>query len=299
MLKLRSAILLTIGGLALLGSAKPAQAQVLSGTDPAPFFIIDDFLTSQEETVSVSVPAGADPVTDGNSVETLTSIGGERDLWVEKISGAGGQDVQSEINPVLGDGINLLNWTIELANGSIEVVWDGVDGDPDTTDFDGLNFLSGAENPLEDNDFSEFSFLEFSVQFSDLGGPIEVTFYDGDDPTGNTFASTVITIPGTTTTGEAVLPDNPVFVSQSFDEFTATGATFEDIIDNVGAIELVINAEGAAQTSWDGQIDLIQLSGVASADPDPSETVPEPSSILALFALGLMGAGSTVKKRSK
>lgn len=251
------------GGIAIgLGQVQPASALNL---------LIDDFVSPQTATTGTN----AAPFGTGNSLDpTMSALGSERDLFVNKTFGlgGGGTDVTANVNPA---NLDLLRMTIGDARGSTYVTWDGVDGNPDPftgVDYDGLGGIdfSGAEN------------LEIIVTFSDLGGPVRFKFWDANDPSGNTFAETTFTVPGLIPSGSSVL------LSQAFSSFSPTGGSLDSILDSVGAIQMWIDATAVPQEGWDMRLDLVQTTMRA--------TTPEPTSILSLLALGIMGAGSIIKR---
>lgn len=233
--------------------------------------LIDDFVSPHSATTGIN----AAPFGTGNSLNPTTSaLGVERDLWVQKTIGGGGPgtDVTANLNP---GGLDLLRMTIGDARGSTYVTWDGVDGNPNPftgVDYNGLGVIdfSGAEN------------LDIIVTFSDLGGPIKFKFWDADDLSGNTFAETTFTVPSSIPSG------SPVLLSQAFSGFSATGDSLDNILDSVGAIQMWIDATAEAQEGWDMRLDLVQTT--------MSATTPEPTSIFSILTLGMMGAGSLLKR---
>ena len=228
--------------------------------------LIDDFITVQNGEVTNSVPPTQ---STGSSLATLTAIGVERDLYVEKTAGLDGERVRARVNP---NGQNLLRMTIDEARGRVVVTWDGVDGlaGPNQVNYGGLGGI----------DFSAETSIELLVTFSDVGGPVQLTFWDADDLTGNTFARTTLNVPGGVPSGSSVLLSTPL------SSFTAFGGSLANIFSSVGAIQMTIDATAVAQEGWDARFDYLRT----------IRTVPE-AATLGLFGLSLVGLGLVRKTR--
>ena len=126
--------------------------------------IIDLFETSH----STEAKVGAPPSQGTGSVAnvTATALGGERDLFVNKTSGADGDRIRARINP-LGEKKLRIDVDAEVS-GSAFVIWDGPDNNANPftgVDFDGMGGVDltagGSQNAFE-----------LVVTFSDVRGPI-------------------------------------------------------------------------------------------------------------------------------
>jgi hypothetical protein len=273
MLKYKSLIFLGLG-LMTLAPLKSVSAMTIVPITQ----LIDDFVVVQ----NAEVDAAAPPIqSDGSSQGGVMAIGGERDLYVEKTAGGDGERVRARVNP---NGLDLLRQTIDDASGRTVVTWDGTDGlfRPDQVQYNGLGSV----------DFSIYDALEMLVTFSDVGGPVRFTFWDSNDLSGGTFAQTTFAVPGGIPAGSSVM------LSRNFNltDFTATGGTLANILDSVGAIQMEIDARATAQEGWDMRIDLI---GAVGTQEVPPPTVPEPSSLLSLLALGGLTLGASWKRTKK
>lgn len=225
----------------------------------------------------------------GNSVNpTATAIGVERDLFVQKTFGTATQQVNVEINPL---DENLLRMVNGQSRGRVFVTWDGVDGlpGPDQVNFNGLGGI----------DFSIYDALEIAIAFSDLGSPINFTFWDGNDLTGNTFAEMTFIIPPNIEEDPEANPPIPASVfSKNFNttDFTVTGpASLADILSRVGAIQMEIDA--TLLTGWDMNMDIVRVVGQEEVPTPPS--VPEPSTMISLLALGALPFSLKLKGSKK
>ena len=220
-------------------------------------FLIDDFITVQNAEVTAAAPGIQ---STGNVMNTASAIGVERDLYVEKTVGGDGERVRARVNP---NGLDLLRMTVDDARGRVVVTWDGSDGlfGPGQVDYDGLGSI----------DFTVDQVLQILVTFSDVGGPVRLTFWDANDLTGNTYAQHTFNVPG------GIPAASMVLLSAAFNNanFTAVGDSLSNILASVGAIQLEIDATAVAQQGWDMRIDFVR-------------TVPEPAT-LAMLGLGFAG----------
>lgn len=270
MLKFSPLIMLSAGLLGL-SSLQSASAQTFERIE----LTIDDFIAPHQAEIDLLAPP---TVGDGNSLSSgVQAIGGERDLYVEKILGTDGERIRTRVNP---NGQDLLRQVIDEANGSTFVTWDGLDGNPDPT--------SVVYNGLGSIDFTIYDFLEIIVSFSDLAGPVHFTFWDSNDLSGNTFAQTTFNVPG------GILSGSNVSLTQEFSNFTANGASLTEILDSVGAIQMEIDATASAQEGWDMRLDLV---GAVGQQVVPS--VPEPSAVISLLALGALPLSLKLKDSKK
>ena len=249
------------GGLALsLGQIQPASAAN---------FLIDDFFTQQTATYSGPPGSGS-----GNEVDaTASAIGGSRDLWVQKTGGANGVTLSATVNPFEE---NLLRQDFGVASGSTYVTWDGNDNNANP-------FTGVAYTGLGGIDFSGEATLDINVEFNNLPGPITFTFWDADDPSGSTFATTTFNVP-------MLGLDSDTTLNQPFAGFTPIGGSLAEILDSVGAIQTQISGEGIL-AGRDVQLDLVRTTA--------SATTPEPNSALSLVALGVIGGAVSLLKRKK
>lgn len=101
-----------------LAGAAPAGAAIVDAV------LIDEFIVPQ--TVNVTAPATAIGF-DASSAPGITSIGGERELYVRKTYGAQDERTRSRVNP---NGQNLWRMTNDASRGLVQIIYDGIDGGP-------------------------------------------------------------------------------------------------------------------------------------------------------------------------
>jgi len=198
--------------------------------------MIDDFISDH-----MAAADGVPTVTDFSSVAAATAIGGERDLWVEKTAGADGDRIRARVNP---NGLERLRHSQDSGvEGRTRVVYDGADGVVDI-DFDGL----GGVNLLDGS--SQF---EIGVTFTDISGPITLTLYDNDDPSGATSATGGASVPGTIASETVVTIPFSMYPNS--------------ILDSVGAILFEIEGGGASLAGRDADFSFIRTGGAEIPEP--------------------------------
>jgi hypothetical protein len=242
---------------------------VLNSSTYAADFIIDPFNTKQ----SADATAGDAPVSVGSSILAPFSVGGERDLYVEKTTGGNEDTIKSRINPT---GLTFFNMSLDNeTRGRVVVTWDGVDGQylPGQVKYNGLGSL----------DFTQYSSLDIMLVSSDVGGPVKFTFWDSRFG-GTSYATVTFNVPG----GINSNVPNTLLSKDFLTDFSATNGNIYDILSHVGAIQMEVDARDQAQESWDLRFDLVKVSG-------PPISTPEPTTIL-LIGLGLAGL-VVLKKR--
>ena len=223
-------------------------------------------------TLALAAPAGAVlPIDDFSSAQTLeltdpsdftanvapapAAIGGERDLQLERLSGAGGAivDVNGGIPPQ-----GQLLFSSDIGTSTVlRLVWDGEDNDAEEIDFDGLGSMDLSDGGLLD---------AFSIELdSDLETTLSLRVYDASDPTGQSWSGATV----------AVLPTGGQFeiLEVLFTELDESGPLGAVDFTNVGAIHL----EVAGVPSLDFRLTAVQV-------------VPEPAaaSLAGLFTLALL-----------
>jgi hypothetical protein len=215
--------------------------------------IIDLFETphSAESTVTAPPPQGVGSLAN----PTDTAIGVERDLFVNKTSGADDERLRARVNPIGATKLRI-DADAEVL-GSVYITWDGVDGDPNPftgIDFDGLQSfdLTAGANAFE-----------LVVSFSDIEGPIHFSVFDATANNASSVATATLNVPS------GIAPNTPTVFSLPFASFTGTTSALSD----AGAI--LMEVEGSSG-GWD--LNIVSI-----------ETVPEPASIL-LFGLGIFVA---------
>lgn len=166
------------------------------------------------------------------------------------------------------------------SEGEIEIVWDGVDGDP---------FNINHSSPIVDlgacGDVS-IGFDKTQFPTSQLDFDLTIEFYNS--------ASDYITW-----TGPVTLLSGPLSVDVNTSMFQAVGAVFD--FNNVTAIRVVLSTDDGSNVpgliesfSW-----VPDLSPTASCDPLPAAPIPTLSQwgIIALFLLSLIFGTLAISRR--
>jgi hypothetical protein len=213
---------------------------------------IDLFHTphSAEATVAAPPPQGVGSVAN----PAATAIGGERDLFVSKASGADDERLRARVNP-LGATKLRIDSDAEVL-GSVFVTWDGVDDNPNPftgikyNGLGGIDLTSGADA------------FEVVVSFSDIGGPALFSVFDQTANSAAAVAKATLNIPG----GIPVNTPTPLLLP--FSSFTGTTSA----LSNAGAILMEIRDTNGA---WD--LNILSVT-----------TVPEPSSLMLIGLAGLV-----------
>ncbi|TWU38935.1 hypothetical protein Q31b_40130 [Novipirellula aureliae] len=201
--------------------------------------IIVDKIDSFDETEQVVRDTTNDGIPVTSSVVTAAgeTIGGERDLFVNKTSVNGSVQLSVD-NPLLPD---RLTFDSDLnGDGERRVSWDGLDGDAtviDDTGLEGIDLTRGG------------TALGVRLQVGAFfgGGTATIRFYsdDGDDTTASRFSTATLAIPETG--GE---PTAAEFIEFSTLQAGDGGGGAADMT-SIGAIELdisgTINANGSAE----------------------------------------------------
>lgn len=183
--------------------------------------LLDGFSTSQSMYVSSA------STTAKSTITGLDILGGERDVSVTILSGGSGLTAKSS---PWNDGEFQFN-SGAAVRGRCDIVWDGVDGDPNTIDYNGLGGI----------DLNKFGpLLEIKDLVSDHAARLIIRMYDASDLTGQTWCEAVwdgLTFPGN---------QNLQFFAS---DFSAAGPSGTADLSNIGAICLTI--DGSNRPSLD------------------------------------------------
>lgn len=181
--------------------------------------------------------SGTDPST--SATNDGASMGGERDVYVDWISGS---DVTVEINS--GGSLGVMSYSSASGtSGRATITWDGDDNDPATLDANGLCSPTCAD--LTDGSLN--TAIRIRVVSNDLASTLHLRLYDGTPGTGTDYLEYALALPGGITSGE------PVDFIVPFTSFTivAGGANAND----VGAIQIFFN-QGTPTAELDVAIDF-------------------------------------------
>ncbi|MEM1361945.1 MAG: hypothetical protein AAGF94_09555 [Pseudomonadota bacterium] len=213
-------------------------------------------------TPMVATADGPPPTDVSDFGAAPSAVGGTRELFANKSSGAPSAAVSGFTNV----GPNLLRVSVGEAQGFVQIIWDG--SADDTVNPAGLGGL----------DFMIYDALEIFVTKSDIGGPIRFGFANA---LGH-LAETTIDVPGGIPNNSLVL----LSVALKPVNFTLFGSSsFEDILGNVGAVRMTIDAESVAQETWESRYAVVALTGTQAPD---TAVIPLPMPALLLLT-GLCG----------
>lgn len=240
----------------LIGTTLAGAAAIPQATRGS-MIVIDDFTTTQSAVATASSPIAS------SSTMAPEAIGGERDMLVNLTGGFTSLSLNS--NPFGGE--LLIHDSGATVTGYSLTVWDGIDMNAGTIDYDGLGGVDLTMGGML-NRFA-LSFLS-----ADLAGSINLTVYDASDMTGNTWSSAEFLLPGSIF--------SPTDVDVMFSSFTDIGPNGAADFTNVGAISMMIQNESS------GSLDVL-LSSVS--------VVPEPTGIVTLLMGGLLTLGRLRRSR--
>ncbi|MCA9214953.1 MAG: PEP-CTERM sorting domain-containing protein [Planctomycetales bacterium] len=232
--------------------------------DPgSPTLMIDDFFQKRSVT--------ADPIgpisTSSLAVPASEVLGGERDLYVELISGIG--DVELRVNPF---GENVLQFdTSSGVNGRGVVTWDGVDNSGSLKPAMGLGGFD-----LTNSGQNEAFILKVGMDATGIGESMILRIYD--DSMGK---YSDLAIPFVVSGGRAT-----EMVVASFDDFVG-----EVKPSKIDALQLIL---GQGTKSIDAQVDYVGVIGMSHQDFEVT-AIPEPSSM----ALAVLGFGGILLRRRR
>ena len=215
---------------------------------------IDLFETAHSVETSIAAPPAQGVGSVANP--TLTALGIERDLFVNKVAGADDERLRARVNP-LGETKLRIDSDAEV-KGSIFVTWDGVDADPNPftgVDYDGLGGIDLTDG---------YDGFDLIVSFSDIGGPVKLSIFDASDNSAASVATATFNVPA------GIPTDTPTAVHLDFADFTGTTSALTD----AGAILMEVLDENAG---WDLNITSLV------------RTVPEPSTFGLLAVLPIVG----------
>lgn len=200
-----------------LGVAAPVSAYIR----------IDEFTDMQ------SVALGGSASASDASIAP-EALGGERDLLLERLSGTA--EATASVDP---GGTGLLFFENAVGGQSaVTIVWDGIDGDAETVDPSGLGNVDLTELGTEDS---------FAIRMlADQTADVTFQIFDATDPSGQTWSSGSIQVPGGSGFRWYTLP------LLSLDEQGPNGAA--DPTD-VGAILLRVSGP----LGFDAQIDSVRV----------------------------------------
>ena len=221
-----------------------------------PTLMIDDFHHRRDVTADPSGPIS----TSSLAVPASDVLGGERDLYVELLSGIG--DIELRVNPF---GQNVLQFdTSSGVNGRGVVTWDGVDNSGSLNPSMGLNGLD-----LTDGGNNEAFIFQLGVDATGIGESMTLRIHDSA-----MGKYSDLEIPFTVSGGRAT-----EMVVAPFEDFVG-----DAMPTKVDAIQLLL---GQGTKSIDAQVDFVGIVGMSHQDFQLT-VVPEPSSI-ALTILGFTG----------
>ena len=208
------------------GASLVTQDITASDALGVPGVLIDDFSTTTQVTTATTTVRSR-----SSAVLAPEAIGGERDFLVQITSPTG--SIALAANDVTPD---VLEFTASsVANGTREVIWDGVDGNGATlnpTGLGGVDLTGGGTG----------RYLEFLIGSDHVGGQLDVKIYT--DAGNWSVGHVAIPDTGGAATGLVILPFTS-FVTQA-----GAGANFS----KVGAISISISGAQAV----DGQLEVLR-----------------------------------------
>ena len=232
--------------------------------DPgAPTLLIDNFEHSRAVT--------ADPIgpisTSSIAVPASEVLGGERDLYVELLSGIG--DIELQVNPY---GVNVLQFdTSSGVNGRGVVTWDGVDNSGSLKPSMGLNGID-----LTDSGQNKAFIFQLGVDATGIGESMTLRIHDSE-----MGKYSDLEVPFAVSGGRAT-----EMVVAPFEDFVG-----EANPDHVDAIQLIL---GQGTKSIDAQVDFVGIVGMSHQDFQVT-AIPEPNSL----GLAVLGFGAILLRRRR
>ncbi|HUG70255.1 MAG TPA: SdrD B-like domain-containing protein [Pirellulaceae bacterium] len=181
---------------------------------------IDDFSTTNQ-----LVTANSGTPTAASALAATEAEGGERDLFVEYVSGAFDADLRvSNVTSSLIASSDL------GTTANYTVVWDGADGDATTLDATGLGGIDLSAAGVADR-------LQLMIGADHAGVILTINVYT-DAANSSQFVTTIPVTAGGLATSELLVPFTSILTN------TGTGADFT----NVGAIEIQVTGVAALQS---------------------------------------------------
>lgn len=203
----------------------------------------------------------ADQQTDSESMDTDASLGGERDIYLEWLSGTTGA-----IHATVDYGGTSDRFSYSAADGMmgrVTLQWDGDDDDPINLDNDGL-----SDSNVDLTDDGNNDSIHVVILAEDLRATLEFRVYA--DTTALNWSSTTVDLVGINPGTRADI----IFPFSSFGTGGGTGADFAD----VGAIVMILY--GDIDQSVDVSIDFAQTDNAREYGDLPLNSPPYGTSIL-------------------
>ena len=223
---------------------------------------VDDFNVADQEVRDPPL----NPPPQSSAVDYASAIGGERDMTITRTGGS------NNVTARTGDTNDYMSYSQEtLTYGTLAIVWDGDDGDPDNIDYSGL----GSQDLTDTG--TNTGFYVHLVE-NDKAFDLTITVWTDED----NWAYYTYNVPQL---------QSDVTLNMPFTSFSTGAGTLDWA--SVGAIRLYI--DGSADTALDVTLDWITVDDdtptAVTLSSMATHSAPADLTVVALATVGLVAVG--------